>query len=1490
MSERVEFFADLTEAVNPKLIKSNNLQECENMETASEQGSLEKRKAVEVFDAALNAKFDSWLWNVIKVSDPVKFNNLPTDIDTTMNYVLLVYAHQLSGFKLFMVYKGEDGIWKYETFPGLDSDGIIYKSNSYLRFFISSDNVLIADSENPDHEVGIDVENVIYSKILGILEPQSILTLEDSDEWNEYEESDTDNDKGMSVERGVIVQYCYAVKDKAGNMSNCGPVATFTKQQYRYPDGTYEAGFKYYWKHTAIKNAKVPLGISDETKERLDKLCFYRRHTDYTEGNIGFGDFTLIMERSISSKEFDMTDDACVYIDDNPIGSENRNDTNDIAPVSNDICEVGGVKVVPGVKTHLRFLYPHKAAYEIKLNNINNRAYVKCKAELRFDENSISLADALFEDLRGGGVPPEFPAVVFFDMDLMTPLPGVFIESEDSIRHWDIVLEIPYIRKNSVHSIWLVVIDPGKYAARFGNDFDIPDAMINKYGTLLDGTDAADWALQTMFENAKALDSNTIFCANFDEESSGTDDVPNRCNNNEQGVQTNSAYGTGGVNYIPRFGDGKKIPGNNNTMDFSASADDVTYKMALARMPEKGLIFGKLYFQTTLGVYKDIITLWKDSSNYQNWHWEYVFPTLSVKMHTCIGGSITSRTLFSSTAGSNTAYTYVFTWDFEAGRTGFARIGLNDNTLGVFYGTDIAAPDDNDFSMANVIIGNGPTGGSNSMSINDFVIIKDHYLDLSTVIGRSIAYALANNMTRFDTAMLGYQFEKWYWDGYITILADFGGVAKIILTNFGSDGGFTAGDSLTIRNSTVGNDGSYMIGSISYTSPTTDIRLTTTLTANESEVGSPDLEIRSHAHNVNVEFGERKEAGYKKYGNRNMYSNINQDAFPALNSIRIREEGLRCVPFPSMLDQYNNNVLLLTHEGMYRLVFSGDTDTWATNTGNMIPEKRLGILAKNGLVVSSKAIYVPTKLGLFVWEFVNNTQGLLSKNRVNFPKNTELIGGFIPERNQAIFGTSEITNDVAGTYAGKNYTWHCTADDYAYVVKDGKLLKLDISNESDITLSAEADIDTNAGEVKHITMGDSMVFVTCDNGIHCSAISDLTRQSFFSVSGGKESIYDAANNKLYTAFYNVTDGPSFHVIDYTSFTVPAILGTHNILNEVWITSICYSGNTVYAGSFSESASVRTYHFKTFDVTTPASITETGSLNLGVSSSIERIVYDSNTCFVTGIGMLWGQIDVTTPAAPTLDYSIKKACAGYDIVLDTNDSPPERAFIANMDKITMVDYSTPGSPVETEIYNSPEHGGLVCGSVTTIVVDAKVLVCLTDTWEGFLISGLSGTNIEGTAYIYEEDTDRFRKFTGIDIMSIGHFDGGGLDENLTLILGHDGYLYKYPGDAYTSEESKIVTKQFSLRSETMLKALKKLYLNYSGSSATLEMRVYNKKFASPYYLDYTIPNALITALLSGEGMGLPNGYLGEYVEFTITEAETIEDFEFYDKERKSPQSP
>ena len=152
-------------------------------------------------------------------------------------------------------------------------------------------------------------------------------------------------------------------------------------------------------------------------------------------------------------------------------------------------------------------------------------------------------------------------------------------------------------------------------------------------------------------------------------------------------------------------------------------------------------------------------------------------------------------------------------------------------------------------------------------------------------------------------------------------------------------------------------------------------------------------------------------------------------------------------------------------------------------------------------------------------------------------------------------------------------------------------------------------------------------------------------------------------------------------------------------------------------------------------------------------------------------------------------------------------------------------------------------------------------------ESFDIEAITFTTTEMVdSFVYHINNGRWSKFANMDVIRARQLQH--TTDNVVLIMDSSRTIMKYPGSSNIDDDLRIKTKKYYIDNSKMRKVL----LNFTGSPS-ITVRVWNDKFDSEYE-DYAI-----SSLTDSQWKAIAGGYIGDYVEFIIDDATTIESLFF-----------
>ena len=175
-----------------------------------------------------------------------------------------------------------------------------------------------------------------------------------------------------------------------------------------------------------------------------------------------------------------------------------------------------------------------------------------------------------------------------------------------------------------------------------------------------------------------------------------------------------------------------------------------------------------------------------------------------------------------------------------------------------------------------------------------------------------------------------------------------------------------------------------------------------------------------NTYNNNIDFDETKEIKYKSNRNMVKWTDVNGKAFPDLYFKKVREPIIKIMPAPSFLQfEYQNTFIIFTRNSINRFVLQGSASGWGGSSSSLIEEKKqYGLLAEKSLVRAGDALFWLSEVGVVKWD--SNGLGLITKNIIDVPIKSSLIGYFVPLNNQYILHDTTITYESSST----SYVYH----------------------------------------------------------------------------------------------------------------------------------------------------------------------------------------------------------------------------------------------------------------------------------------------------------------------------------------------------------------------------------------------------------------------------------------------------------------------------------
>ena len=422
-----DFSGGMNNAMHPELIPDNMLADALNY-VYDDAGVLRSRPADKLYSKlALQAEQVSAF--AIWYPSPK-----PKNLNETEDTIYLILKD------------GVLGVW-YKTTHASSLEQIreLARGISNVSFFVSSNRVIVSSPELPCSELFVDKNAELIFSEIGIGAPLSLLSISKNRQDNVFAVASQD-EIGMGIERGTILQYCYTLENRFGVESPPSPIYSESRLTHRYRDYDNPLGFSYYWFSTLINRVSLQ-GVDEKDRANLKYINIYRREIDALSGTIG-KQFNMI--HSVPIRDGDVPG---AQIDAFAVGDKylERNLTK--APLANTVTAVGGI-VFAGGAVDRDFNLPFKwdGVMEIDVTNNNDIDYAEAvvsfplaltkdgKWDIR-DDVKYAIENNLARGLR-----------VFFK-DKVTPCKAAY-KYNDSANVLYLIVRVPYLDRGSITSLY----------------------------------------------------------------------------------------------------------------------------------------------------------------------------------------------------------------------------------------------------------------------------------------------------------------------------------------------------------------------------------------------------------------------------------------------------------------------------------------------------------------------------------------------------------------------------------------------------------------------------------------------------------------------------------------------------------------------------------------------------------------------------------------------------------------------------------------------------------------------------------------------------------------------------------------------------------------------------------------------------------------------------------------------------------------------------
>lgn len=335
---------------------------------------------------------------------------------------------------------------------------LLEDSQERAKYHSSPDRLLIADGTHPLLQCYVTIQNELVYFTLGLRAPRYApeVSLAGDDQF--YVEPAA-VDRGMGIEKGNILQYCYTVEDIYGAESNPSPICTEHGLMWKYPDADAPDGYAYYWYRTKISGL-LDSQYTETERSRLKYFNIYRRDIEFIEGNIATS-FVLVKRLSITS--------TGVYVDDSGENLADISYENDVSPITNNVVGTGSAIFLSADKNaHYMFPFDFDEYLTLSVDNNNNIDYalavigikVPWIAAGKYDVSSV-LSD----------IPANIDKIRLYFEDMITPLPVIYAEYGENLL---LITKLPHLDRNRNTRLYLALASTSA---------GVDDALLQTYAT-----------------------------------------------------------------------------------------------------------------------------------------------------------------------------------------------------------------------------------------------------------------------------------------------------------------------------------------------------------------------------------------------------------------------------------------------------------------------------------------------------------------------------------------------------------------------------------------------------------------------------------------------------------------------------------------------------------------------------------------------------------------------------------------------------------------------------------------------------------------------------------------------------------------------------------------------------------------------------------------------------------------------------------------------
>lgn len=446
MIKILQLFSGINEKVRPDLIDETELVEMVNCYN-DQPGVLKQNDASEIWTDFENLNIAEpgsfFIWRTAK--------NISTNINDW--FILCVSNNQLN-----VIYETDSGLTKL-LFPEPAFDKPDYA--------VFRNQVFIVDN-TPGCLMYLKVVNdQLELSPYAVRAPQYFN--QPSENYNDHEiVDDTNNDLGMNIPKGSIIQYCYTYTDKDGKESNPSPITTFWLMQFIQD--------KKVWRKAKVNFNSYP--------EDVKQINLYRRENLYSESG-AFSEFSLVAK--LKEQTFNDVFPAVEFME--PSYEHDSNLFANKIAVSNNRIFLGNAR--------RNSIFPFKFDYYciIEVINNNNDNMINAWIRIKYDDLPEAVKDYILHDQ------PDY--FRFYDTDRTTPCQILFLNTDS------LFICIPYLQIGLNHNLFLAfggegVTDTNQKNIRYGQ-------LSRQYNHVLVPQLIRNYNVQTCFDGETINGVNNLY-------------------------------------------------------------------------------------------------------------------------------------------------------------------------------------------------------------------------------------------------------------------------------------------------------------------------------------------------------------------------------------------------------------------------------------------------------------------------------------------------------------------------------------------------------------------------------------------------------------------------------------------------------------------------------------------------------------------------------------------------------------------------------------------------------------------------------------------------------------------------------------------------------------------------------------------------------------------------------------------------------------------